>query len=226
MAGYQSVHGTGPEVDELLQRAKTALQPGDVVGEGLPHAHTHGANGSDPITPQQIGAATAAQGQKADTALQPGSHLNYSGPNLMRYSNIWGSPMEQPTTSYGRSLLAVANGTSLVSLLPLVMASRYGEKPHTFAFPEATSAQRAANPPVTPGEKVRDPSTGQCFTGQVVSGSLQWVAEGTGSGAPTEYPDEPGALAMRGDATVEYAELFSLHMNAMATIMASLARKL
>ena len=38
----------------------------------LPHKSTHSTSGSDPLTPAQIGAATAAQGAKADTASQPG----------------------------------------------------------------------------------------------------------------------------------------------------------
>ena len=38
----------------------------------LPHKSTHSTSGSDPLTPTQIGAATAAQGAKADTASQPG----------------------------------------------------------------------------------------------------------------------------------------------------------
>ena len=38
----------------------------------LPHKSTHSTIGSDPLTPAQIGAATAAQGAKADTASQPG----------------------------------------------------------------------------------------------------------------------------------------------------------
>ena len=38
----------------------------------LPHKSTHSTSGADPLTPTQIGAATAAQGAKADTASQPG----------------------------------------------------------------------------------------------------------------------------------------------------------
>lgn len=36
------------------------------------HAATHAAGGSDPITPESIGAATSAQGVLADSAVQPG----------------------------------------------------------------------------------------------------------------------------------------------------------
>lgn len=37
----------------------------------LPHKERHSSNGSDPITPESIGAATAEQGAKADSAVQP-----------------------------------------------------------------------------------------------------------------------------------------------------------
>jgi hypothetical protein len=47
-------------------------------GGGTPSAHasTHATGGSDPITPAAIGAATAAQGAKADTALQSGAAIS------------------------------------------------------------------------------------------------------------------------------------------------------
>jgi len=44
-----------------------------IVGEHLLHGAAHAAGGADPVTPQSIGAATAAQGAKADTAIQPGN---------------------------------------------------------------------------------------------------------------------------------------------------------
>lgn len=47
-------------------------------GGGTPSAHasTHATGGSDPITPSSIGAATAAQGVKADSALQSGAAIS------------------------------------------------------------------------------------------------------------------------------------------------------
>ena len=48
-------------------------------GGGAPaaHASTHATGGTDPITPGNIGAATAAQGAKADSALQPAALAPY-----------------------------------------------------------------------------------------------------------------------------------------------------
>lgn len=43
-----------------------------LVFAGLTHAATHAADGADPLAPSDIGAATAAQGLLAYTALQPG----------------------------------------------------------------------------------------------------------------------------------------------------------
>ena len=44
----------------------------------LPHKSSHATDGTDALTPAEIGAATAAQGVKADTALQP-TPVNYLG---------------------------------------------------------------------------------------------------------------------------------------------------
>jgi hypothetical protein len=43
----------------------------------LPHKSSHSAGGVDPITPAAIGAATSAQGAKADSALQPAELTSY-----------------------------------------------------------------------------------------------------------------------------------------------------
>jgi hypothetical protein len=42
----------------------------------LPHKSSHAAGGTDPLTPADIGAATSAQGAKADTSLQQGAYIS------------------------------------------------------------------------------------------------------------------------------------------------------
>ena len=59
----------------------------------LPHKSTHSTSGSDPLTPAQIGAATAAQGAKADTASQPGhTHTISNIIDLVGVTNFQPSP--------------------------------------------------------------------------------------------------------------------------------------
>ena len=61
------------------------------LGQAVPHhASTHASNGSDPITPVSIGAATSAQGALADSAVQPGDLATVATTGA--YADLSGKP--------------------------------------------------------------------------------------------------------------------------------------
>jgi hypothetical protein len=73
----------------------------------LPHKSTHSTSGADPLTPTQIGAATAAQGAKADTASQPGHTHTIS--NIIDFGGVTNF---QPSPEY---LSEEASGITVTS---------------------------------------------------------------------------------------------------------------
>jgi hypothetical protein len=65
----KKIYGKHPGSDAVVQIAASAI-----------HKSTHATGGTDALTPADIGAATAAQGTKADSALQSGAAIaNISG---------------------------------------------------------------------------------------------------------------------------------------------------
>jgi len=77
IAGYEAGEILTPVGEQFdlpameLPRVVGAPSAGGGVGPPQPHAASHGVGQPDEITPASIGAATAAQGAKADTAVQP-----------------------------------------------------------------------------------------------------------------------------------------------------------
>jgi hypothetical protein len=73
------------------------------------HASTHATGGSDPLTPADIGAATAAQGALADTAVQPAGITNM----VTAASNFGAS---------GRLLIAGGNNKTALSTADMIVS--------------------------------------------------------------------------------------------------------
>ena len=73
----------------------------------LPHKSTHSTSGADALMPAQIGAATAAQGAKADTASQPGHTHTIS--NIIDFGGVTNF---QPSPEY---LSEEASGITVTS---------------------------------------------------------------------------------------------------------------
>lgn len=68
------------------------------------HATRHSSAGDDPVTPDSIGAATAAQGAKADSAVQPGSLATVATTGA--YGDLSGKPTLGTAASHDVSFFA------------------------------------------------------------------------------------------------------------------------
>ena len=200
------------------------------------HKSSHATGGSDALTPGDIGAATAAQGAKADTAVQPAALSDYltaaaAAAGYQPLDSDLTAIAALSTTSYGRAFLALADaaagrtalglGTAATTDASAYATAAQGAKADTAVQPAALSSYQPLDSDLTAIAALTTTSFGRSLLTQADEAATRTtIGAGTSNVVVSDAtPQTPGTAAAGTSADAARAD----HRHALPAVVSTSA---